>query len=447
MLPLDITEILRYVPKLRDKIIVLVIKEKAIECECIFNILLDIAFLHNLNIKPLIILDIDEKFTYNNSVGENRNSGDIFGVDSTDALMLKKASEKSFKYANLLLKDFSRLGMLGVISNVVKANPIGVYKGEEMGFSGKIDNVNTDALLRLIDQNVIPIILPIAYSGSNQILRVSSNKLASEISSSLKAVKIIYIMTNSPWINITKSRAVSTNKFKEKLSNKYNKIVKNYKQGKNVSKDKASEISFYRSVTEVMKVCDEGVHRVHFINIKSQSNNILLSELFSNTGIGFMLHADPYKQIRSIDSKDVVHLLALIKTAVDANEMVNRQAADIEKNIEDYYVLEIDDNIIGCIALHCYNEKGKNKLAEVACLHVKAEHKNLGYGKTLVDFAIKHAREIKCDGVFALSTQTSTYFTEKLGFVLNEDINILPQSRLIYAKKSHRNSKLVFKKL
>ena len=75
--------------------------------------------------------------------------------------------------------------------------------------------------------------------------------------------------------------------------------------------------------------CKAGVQRVHVIN--GLVDEGLLAEVFSNEGIGTLVYASEYQQIRRARKKDVRTIQALIRTSVESEEIVRRtQAADRE---------------------------------------------------------------------------------------------------------------------
>src|SRR5208282_6799811 len=76
--------------------------------------------------------------------------------------------------------------------------------------------------------------------------------------------------------------------------------------------------------------CSAGVHRVHIINGRDDEG--LLAEVFSNEGIGTLIYANEYEQIRPAKKKDVRAIQALTKKAVVAEKLVRRTRSDIEKN-------------------------------------------------------------------------------------------------------------------
>src|SRR5258706_16150638 len=81
--------------------------------------------------------------------------------------------------------------------------------------------------------------------------------------------------------------------------------------------------------------CKAGVQRVHIIN--GNVDEGLLAEVFSNDGIGTLVYANEYQQIRRALKKDVRHILMLTKDSVASEELMKRTRPAIEKALADYY--------------------------------------------------------------------------------------------------------------
>src|SRR5205814_8885290 len=169
----------------------------------------------------------------------------------------------------------------------------------------------------------------------------------------------------------------------------------------------------------------------------------LLAEVFSNEGIGTLVYANEYEQIRPAKKKDIRAIHMLTKKAVEAEELVRRTRADIEKNLADYYIFEIDKNPVACVALHVYPEQKKG---ELACLYVNPSHENQGIGRKLIQFIETKAREMDLNELITLSTQAFTYFQSKGGFSEGTPDDLPPGRREKY-DQSGRNSKVLVKKL
>lgn len=186
------------------------------------------------------------------------------------------------------------------------------------------------------------------------------------------------------------------------------------------------------------KACHLGIPRVHVLNGRQQG--VLVDELFSNEGVGTMIHADSYRIIRPLREDDIPELLGMIGRVVRRTKLVARTYEDIVAKISDYHVMSIDDNVVGCVALHEYSTE---KCAEVACLYVKQAHEGRGYGNELVAHAETLAKQKNIPRVFALTNRSADFF-KRLGYAQSNP-ETLPSARHQQFIASGRDS-LVFQK-
>jgi amino-acid N-acetyltransferase len=187
--------------------------------------------------------------------------------------------------------------------------------------------------------------------------------------------------------------------------------------------------------------CRAGIQRVHVIN--GRVDEALLAEVFSNEGIGTLIYANEYQQIRRALKKDVRSIVLLTKKSVESAELIKRTRATIERQLGDYFIFEIDKNPVACVALHVYAEHGKG---ELAFLFVNPSHENQGIGRKLIQFVESKARELGLNELLTLSTQAFTYFQSKGGFTEGSPDDLPPARREKY-DQSGRNSKVLVKKL
>jgi amino-acid N-acetyltransferase len=187
--------------------------------------------------------------------------------------------------------------------------------------------------------------------------------------------------------------------------------------------------------------CRAGVPRVHVINGKVDEG--LLAELFSNEGIGTLVYANEYRQIRKARKRDVRSLQQLIKASVESEELLPRTRAAIERQLDDYFIYDVDGNPVACIALHAFPAEGKG---ELACLCVRSSHENQGIGRRMVQFVEARAREAGLNTLIALSTQTFNFFRSKAGFAEGSPED-LPTARRERYEQSGRRSKVLVKTL
>ena len=158
------------------------------------------------------------------------------------------------------------------------------------------------------------------------------------------------------------------------------------------------------------EVCILGVPRVHLLNENHQG--VLMDELFSNEGVGVMVYADDYLSIRPIAPDDISELLAMVGRSMRDSHLVPRSYEEIENSLDDFLVMTIDGNVVGCVALHCLVDP---KCAEIACLYVKQSHGGQGYGQLLVKAAEQRALELGIPWVFCAQHSGNRFFPRSVG--------------------------------
>ena len=190
-----------------------------------------------------------------------------------------------------------------------------------------------------------------------------------------------------------------------------------------------------------VRAAREGVPRVHIIDAKVEEG--LLAEVFSNEGVGTLVHANEYQAIRRAQKKDARTILKLIQAGIENDELVRRTRPEIERQIGEYFVFEVDANPVGCVAVHFYPEDHK---AELACLCVDGKYENQGIGAKLTSYAEAQARALGAVELFCLSTQAFNFFVQKGGFHLGTPDD-LPAARRERYERSGRHSLVLTKKL
>jgi amino-acid N-acetyltransferase len=286
--------------------------------------------------------------------------------------------------------------------------------------------VDTALLQTLLAQDVVPVIPPLGFDGDGKTYRVNSDGVAVAVADALKAIKLIFITANDGLI-------YQGQLIRQILVAELEKMLQ--------TNSAAFAPELLSKAQHAALACKAGIPRVHVINGKVDEG--LLAEVFSNDGIGTLIYANEYQQIRAAKKKDVRAIQLLTKAAVEADELVKRTRTVIDKSLGDYFIFEIDKNPVACVALHVYPEQKKG---ELACLYVSASHENQGIGKKLIQFVENKAREMGLSELLTLSTQAFTYFQSKGGFAEGTPDDLPPERRQKY-EQSGRNSKVLVKKL
>jgi len=349
------------------------------------------------------------------------------GIGVTDAATLDLAIRASSRVAHSLVEALTQNSLKCSVTNAVRALPTGIIKGVDQQFTGKVERIDRDFITGLIDQQIVPIFSPIGFGPDGRSLRINSDALAAELAESLAATKVLYLSTLAGLeIDGAIRRDIAVEPLRDLLNDHPDQIA-----------DAARSKAEY-----ALKAIESGTPRVHLID--GTIFDGLLNEIFSNEGVGTLIYGNDYQQIRKALRRDVRFIHSLTRSAVKREELVHRTQQAIEKAIDQFYVFEIDENIIACVTLTLY--PGKPQLAEVGSLYVLPFYHNRGIGKKMVEFACIRAKERGADRIFAVSTQSGGFFTSVLGFE-EAGKEILPESRLKLYEESGRNARVLVKNL
>ncbi|MBV9392736.1 MAG: amino-acid N-acetyltransferase [Verrucomicrobia bacterium] len=421
----ELRGILQYVTRFRDKVFVIAIDGAILGSENFSNIILDIAVLRSLNIRVVLVHGAGRQI----SRAAAEQGIEITNADGTgvvDEATLQLSIDVSVRLTNEIMEGLTQVDLRAAYANCIIAHPSGILHGVDYQFSGKVDRVDTRCLELFLREEIVPVIPPLGFDGEGKTFRVNSDLIAVEVAEALQAAKLIFL---SPFDGLIldgqRIGHLVAAELEEKLKKRKATLPK----------------TLFSKLEHAVRACRNGVARVHLLN--GNINEALLAEIFSNGGIGTMVYSNEYEQIRRLYKKDVRAVMSLIQQSVRNEELVRRTRAEILSDVDDYWVLEIDRHIVGCVAMYSYAEE---KMAELACLYVSRSNENQGLGRKLMSFVETLARQRGFTHLFALSTQAFVYLQLKGGFV-EANPDVLPVARRVKFEASGRNSRVLIKEL
>ncbi len=173
-------------------------------------------------------------------------------------------------------------------TNAIVAHPFGIVGGVDRLFTGRVEKVDTDYLHHLLVMGVVPVIAPLGFDGDGRTFRVNSDGVALEVAEAMKASKLIFVTNRNGFTKDgQKAAQISVSEAEE--------FFKKHKA--DISEQMASK--FEHSI----RACRNGVSRVHVID--GRIDEALLTEIFSNEGVGTMIYANEYQAVRRAMKKDV----------------------------------------------------------------------------------------------------------------------------------------------
>jgi amino-acid N-acetyltransferase len=421
----DLRGILQYIPQFREKTFVISVDGAVVPSENFSNILMDIAVLRSLSIRVALVHGASAQIK-SLAAEQGVAPSNLDGSGLTDEATLKLALTAANRLTHEILEGLSANDLRAACTNAIIAHPLGILHGVDHLLTGKVERVDVELCQKLLDNGIIPVFPPLGFDGEGKTFRVNSDSVALAVAEALKASKLMFITSQDGIL-------VSNRVIRQMPVADLESVLA-------VQRDSFHPDSVSKAV-HALAACKAGVPRVHVINGSLEEG--LLAEVFTNEGVGTLIYANEFQQIRRALKKDVRSILNLIKTSVASEELVKRTHSTIEKQLGDYYIFEIDKNPVACIALHSYPEQRKG---ELACLYVSPSHENQGLGRKLIQFAENRARDMGLDELITLSTQAFTYFQSKAGFAEGSPDD-LPGARREKYEQSGRNSKVLVKKL
>jgi len=424
--PTDLRGILQYVPRFQGQIFVVAVDGSIVADENFNNLLVDLAVLRSLGIKVVLVHGIGHQLQELSALrGVPISNADGTGV--TDAATLDLAIRASSRVSHLVLEGLTQNSLKAVITNAVRALPVGIIKGVDQQFTGRVERIDKEFLGELIDKQVVPLVSSLAFGADGKSLRVNSDLLAAELAEAMHATKIIYL-TPQPGLEINGDvrREISVETLRTLLRDHPEQIAE-------ASRSKAAH---------AVKAIETGTPRVHIVDGRVFDG--LLNEIFSNDGVGSLVYGNDYQQIRKATKRDVRFIYNLTRAAVKREELIHRTQQAIEKNIDQFFLFEIDENIIACVTLWFYPDKPQ--MAEVGSLYVMPFYHHRGIGKKMIEYACLQAKERGATSIIALSTQSFGFFQTVCGFD-DATKEILPDARLKLYDESGRNAKVLVKQL
>lgn len=419
----DLRGILNYVPRFREKIFVIAVDGEVAASPNFSNVLLDLAVLRSLNVRVVLVHGAAHQITQlAKERGAQLTNADGTGI--TDESTLKVALDAATTLMNDIMQGLTSVDLRAAYANVVIAHPAGILGGVDQQHTGRVERVDTNLLQVLLNEGVIPVIPPIGFDGEGRTFRVNSDAIAVEVAEALRAIKVIFLGASDA---VTENGALVRQLSIAEAEELVKKRRPQYAIGA-VSK-----------LEHAARACRHGVPRVHLLN--GNMDEALLAEVFSSEGVGTMVYGNDYQQIRRVMKKDIRAILQLIKNSVDHAELVKRTRADLLAQLDDYWALEVDRQLVACVAVHFYPDSSK---AELACLYVSKKHEGQGYGRKLMAFAEQLVAHRGSKHLIALSTQAFNYFQQKGGYVEVTPDELPPERRKKY-DASGRNSKVLMK--
>ncbi|HKC53763.1 MAG TPA: amino-acid N-acetyltransferase [Burkholderiales bacterium] len=310
-----------------------------------------------------------------------------------------------------------------VSGNFITAQPMGVHDGIDFQYTGSVREVDAQAISGCLDAGNIAIVSPVGYSPTGEVFNLAMEDVAVAAATALRADKLVFF-SDAPVQNPKEELLPElTAQEAAELLARANRLT--------------THTRLY--LAHAVEAVRAGVQRAHVISRKLAG--ALLIELFTHEGSGTMITADKLVKLRPAVIDDAGGILKLIEPLEEDGTLVRRGRELLEREIARFAVIEHDGVIVGCAALYPFLSA---RAGELACLAVRPEHRDEGYGERLLRHVEVRARAQRMKKLFVLTTRAAHWFIER-GFA-ETTVAVLPREKKeLY--NYQRRSKILMKKL
>ena len=423
-----------YINAHRGKTFVLMFDGEAVQHENFQHIIHDIALLHSLGIRLILVHGARPQINQNLKASQLQtpfhNHRRITTRESLSAVMSASGSIR-LQIEALLSMGLANSPMYGaridvVSGNLITAKPYGIRDGIDFQLSGEVRSVDTDAIQRHLNSQNIVLLGPTGYSTTGEVFNLLAEEVATKTAISLKADKLIFLGKQHGLLNEHGQLQ------REVAPHQLDRHILQYQ-------DSNPDIALHLQGAKTASL--QGVHRVHLISYAY--DGALVEELFTRDGSGTMITDAHYEEVRTANIQDVGGLISLLRPLEEEGILVYRSRERLENEIDQFAVIERDGTILACAALYPIpTAEGELRSAEIACVAVHPSYRKSNRGSQILHYLEEKARALGIQQLFILTTRTAHWFLEQ-GFE-QASVDELPNAR--QALYNYQRSSMVCKK-
>ena len=403
-----------YIHAFRGKTFVIAFPGELVTAGALPVLAQDLSLLVALGIRVVVVHgsrpQVAEQLALRNVEGRFHN-----GVRITDTAALECAKEAAGELRLDIEAAFSQglpntpmaHAAIRIISgNFVTARPLGVIDGVDLELTGMTRKIAAETIHAILATDSVVLLSPLGFSPTGEVFNLTMEDVAVSAAIALHADKIVFItetpmMVDEAGVEI---RELSSHQAEAVLQAGF----------------LPSDSAFY--LKHAIKSCNNGVPRAHILPYEMDGSALL--ELFTHDGVGTMISHENLESLRMATIEDVGGIIKLIEPLEADGTLVKRGRELIEREIDNFSVIEHDGVIFGCAALYPFPAE---KMAEMACLTVNPEVQAQGDGERILKHVENRARAAGIKQLFVLTTRTSHWF-KKRGFI-PATVDALPKDR------------------
>ncbi|MCE2407635.1 MAG: GNAT family N-acetyltransferase [Pseudomonadales bacterium] len=354
-----------YIREHRGKVFVILMPDASLQHDRIENIVKDLALLHVLGVKQVLILEtpMDERASR---------------IEAMKKLFARGLP--SSRYRNQAIPVIEETYASSTASHQ--------NQGSESSHDQQQKHINR--LAQILDEGSIALVAPtIDEAIRNRSYDTTVDDSAAAVAQALGADKLIVFHEPASLVhdaNVVNSD-LSTDAFQD--------IIEHQDLG---------EATAYR-MRALLHACRQGVNRGHIVSY--ENDGALLAELFTADGSGTQISTDDYLTIRRATDTDTDAIFDLMQTDIEEDRLVPRTRDLLSSDLTTIFLAEHDNVPVGCVALYSLSQG----MQEIGTLLAAPKHRDRNIGSRLLGRAETEARKRGASHVYVFTKHAVDWFT------------------------------------
>ncbi len=246
------------------------------------TILQDITLLKYVGVNPIVVhgggpeinalltrLDIPTRFHNGYRVTDART------MEAVQMVLTGKINKDIV--ASLNAMGGRAIGLCGIDAGLIRCTKAPPMDGEDLGFVGRVESINTNLTSLLTTDEFIPVIAPIGVDDQGNSYNINADTVAGEIAAAVKAEKLIFLTDID---GIRRDRSDPASLIPVITVSEIHEAIKNG----------IIEGGMIPKVRGCLQAIEQGVNRTHILN--GTIPHPIVLEIFTDKGIGTMVTRD-----------------------------------------------------------------------------------------------------------------------------------------------------------
>lgn len=238
--------------------------------------------------------------------------------------------------------------------------------------------VNLSQIIAALELGEMPVVVYHCLSAQTRRIE-AAEKLGTYVATSLKAKKIIFLSQQAQELEDALSRTRVT----------YDEFEDFYARLQETNMGK-----FEASIRFVQFLLESDISEVAFLAGKA---GVLCQEVFTYEGAGILFSKIGQSRIRQAELRDISDISFQIRPQVEAGRILPVEENSIAQNIQNFWVYEIDGQIVSVLRLKDYGE-----WAEIATGSTVFRDRNYGRASELFSCLMQEAKRRGYKGIFVV---------------------------------------------